>query len=114
MGALSLRRNHRNRRPHGAIRWSRRSKRKKSECSAGGRTLDVVGVGRLDPAHQAAQLATGLLDRVGSALGPQRVELRGARVLVGDEALSESAALDVREHGLHVLFYPLVDDARTR
>src|SRR5665647_2789877 len=83
-------------------------------CSAGGGTLDVVGVGRLDPAHQAAQLATGLLDRVGGALGAQCVELWGARVLVGDEALGEGTALDVREHGLHVVLDPLVDDAGTR
>ena len=54
--------------------------------SAGGGALDVVVVAGLDPGHQLAQLAAGLLDRVLLALGPQRLELRCAGVLVGDEA----------------------------
>src|SRR4029079_17219258 len=41
-------------------------------------------------------------------------ELGGAGVLVGDEALGEGAALDVREDSLHVLLDPRIDHARTR
>src|SRR4029079_11725787 len=81
-----------------------------ASCAA----LDVVGVGWLDPAHQATQLATGRLDRVGSALLAQLGELGGAGVLVGDEALGEGPALDVREDSLHVLLDPRIDHARTR
>src|SRR4051794_32753903 len=43
--------------------------------SAGGGALHVVGVGRLHPAHELAQLSAGGLDRVLLALGAQRLEL---------------------------------------
>src|SRR5665648_900370 len=80
--------------------------------SAGDPTLDVVTVGRLDPGEHLAQLAPDGLDRVLLALGPQRLELRAARVLVGDEPRGERPGLDVREHGLHVLLDRRRDDPR--
>src|SRR5690349_2584176 len=70
--------------------------------SARGGALDVVGVVRLHPGHELAQLAAGLLDRVLLALLAQRLELRRTGVLVGDEALGELAVLDVGEDRDHV------------
>src|SRR6476469_5491135 len=74
------------------------------------RALGVVAVVRLHPRHQLAQLAAGLLDRVLLTLGPQRLELRTARVLVVDEPLGERAVLDLGQDVLHVLLDPFVDD----
>src|SRR5690606_16995557 len=48
-------------------RPTRRTTRARVRGSARGAALDVVGVVRLDPRHQLAELAAGLLDRV--ALG---------------------------------------------
>src|SRR6185437_11832488 len=76
-------------------------------------TLDVVGISvGVHPAHQPAQLAAGLLDRVLLGPFPQRVELRGTGVLVGDEPGRERPAADVGQHGLHVLLDVLVDHPR--
>ena len=47
--------------------------------SAGRGALDVVGVVRLHPGHQLAQLATGLLDRVRLTLLAELGELRASR-----------------------------------
>src|SRR6478609_3355401 len=83
-----------------------------SAGSAGGGALGVVRVVALDPRHQLAQLATGLLDRVLLALLAELGELRRAVVHVADEALGELAVLDVREDVLHVLLHVGRDDAR--
>src|ERR1022692_986530 len=84
-------------------------------CSSRSVALDVVGVGiRVDPTHQASQLAPGLLDGVLLTLSPQRLELRRAGVLVGDEARREGAALHVGEDSPHVVLDVRVDDPRAR
>src|SRR3954452_15976815 len=81
--------------------------------SAGGGALGVVGVVGVHPRHQLAELAAGVLDRVLLAPRAQRLELRGAGVLVVDEPLRERAALDVREDLLHPALDRVVDDPRT-
>src|SRR3954454_15259403 len=81
-----------------------------SSSAAGRGALSVVAVVALDPRHQLAQLAAGALDRVLLTLGPQRLELGRAGVLVVDEPLGERAVLHVLEHRLHVLLDPRVDD----
>jgi hypothetical protein len=54
----------------------------------------------LDPRHQLAQFAAGLLDRVLLLGLTQRLELRRTGVLVVDEALGEGTVLDVGQHSL--------------
>src|SRR4051795_5306 len=71
-----------------------------------------VVVGRRHPAHQAAQLAAGLLDGVRLGGGPLGLEVRRTGVLVGDEGGRPRAVLDGREDVLHRRLDPLVDDLR--
>ena len=65
--------------------------------SAGRRALGVVVVRVLEPGEHLAQLAAGLLDRVGLAPGAQLLELGRTGLLVVHEALREGAGLDVGE-----------------
>lgn len=58
--------------------------------SAGRRTLRVVVV-TLDPGHELAQVASSGLDRMLLTLGPQGLELRRSRILVGDETRREGS-----------------------
>src|SRR5699024_4499506 len=80
--------------------------------SARGAALDVVRVDGLGaPREHLAQVLADRLDRVGGLLLAQLLELRGAVVLVIDEALREGTGLDVREDRLHVGLRLLGDHA---
>src|SRR5438874_1337296 len=64
------------------------------------------------PAHHAAQLAAGLLDRVRGRLLAPLGEVGPAGVVLGHPLAGELATLDLREDLAHLVLDPPVDDAR--
>src|SRR5690348_6282758 len=77
-----------------------------------GKPLRGFGDRAIDPAHHAAKLLTGLLDRVRRALGPPLGEVRPPGVVLGDPLAGELARLDLGQDPAHLVLHPGVDDPR--
>src|SRR5436190_22918814 len=70
-------------------------------------------LGRLaDPGHHCPQLGADLLDLVVGRAAAQRLELRPAGRLLGDDVAGETTLLDVAEQAAHLLADVLVDHDR--